>query len=178
MKPGRVRDSQRSKLYAAEKAAYRWTHGELDPRFDVGSIEGAQKIVEAVWASQTILNEYVGTRARNVPLVVPAHGKRLNGCYQPDTNEIHLCREAGLKWYVLHEAAHALVPGTSTRAWHGREFAACYLHLVRVYMGRGWSEVLEREFKNHGVAFKPKRAYTISDDERQRRVARAANLRA
>jgi hypothetical protein len=178
MRKGKVRDSQRQKVYDSERAAFRWTYGELDPRFDVGSIEGAQAIVDAVWSSQTILDTYHMSRVADKPIVIAAHGKRQNGCYFQGTNEIHLARACGLKWYVLHEVAHALVTASPMRAAHGREWCACYLDLLRVFMGRSWSEVLAREFKNRNVQFKPKRAYTISDAERQRRAERASALRA
>lgn len=170
-----MRDSQRQKLYDSERDAFRWKCYELDPRFDVGSIEGAQKVVDAVWASATLLADYT-PQWLGAPTVKAGHGKRQRGCYRVERNEIHLPRACGLKWYVLHECAHALVPSEDVPA-HGREFAACYLDLIRVFMGRGWSEALTTQFKAHGVKFKPKRAYTISDVERERRSQRAMALR-
>ena len=173
-----MRDSQRSKVYAAEKIAFDWKYGELDPRFDVGSIEGAQAIAEAVWTSRTILDEYDATRARNVPIIKQAHGKRKNGCYWHERNEIHLARVCGLKWYVLHEVAHALVPESEDRAAHSHEWVACYLDLVRVFMGKRYAEALIEAFKIKRVQYKPKRAYTISAEERERRSARASAMHA
>lgn len=52
------------------------------------------------------------------------------------------------------------------------------MYLIRCFIGKGAAETLEREFKSHRVVYKPKRAYTISDDERARRAARARALRA
>lgn len=172
------RDSQRQKVYDAERIAFEHDF-KLQKRYDVGGIEGAQAIVDKVFASQFMLAKY--KPAKPSPTVVAGVGQRRRGCYRYSTNEIHLPEWARQNWYVLHEVAHALTPtakGRDGQAPHGQKFAECYLLLVRLYMGRHYSDRLEAAFKTKNVKYKPKRAYTISDEERARRSERAKNLAA
>lgn len=166
------RDSQRSKVYDAERAAFPSTYDGTLPRL---TIDECQRFVDGVCSSPTIREQYGYTRA--APTIVAGHGNRDRGCYKQRENEIHLPEWTRVHWYVLHELAHALVPPTSERPAHGREWAACYVELLRIYTGRYAVERLTREFKARRVTWKPKRAYTISDAERERRRERARSLR-
>lgn len=170
-----ARDSQRQKVYDAERDAF--AGGDWESFCDRStplSLEACQAIVDAVFESATLREKYGATMARTAPTVVGGHGNRGRGCYRARTNEIHLPAWTRQRWYVLHECAHALTIGEQ----HGPKFAKCYLDLCRAYMGRHISDSLEAGYKAKRVRYKPKRAYTISDEERERRRQRARSLAA
>lgn len=170
-------DSQRQKVYDAEGVAFEADGTpRLKYRVGDGGIVDSQKFVDAIFASAFLREKYGFTKA--TPTVVPGAGQRRRGCYKKATNEIHLPEWTRQSWYVLHECAHALVPGNESRPWHGWEFAACYVDLVRVYMGRGFEEKLIAAFRSKRVKFKPPRTQTISDAERRRRSEHARSLHA
>lgn len=166
-----MRDSQRQKLYDAEDLVF-------DPHFKRlhVTLEEAQALVDAVCAAALVRERY--PRAARVPTVKRAHGKRNGACFDPAEWAIELNNATQTKNVVLHELAHALVRPSSKRdiQAHGREFAECYLWLVRCFIGRAWAEQLEASFKIHRVKFKAKRTYTISDAERERRRAQGTKL--
>lgn len=170
----RPRDAQRQKVYDAENAAFGFSHPE---RFE--SIDEARVFIEAVCQSAALRERY--PRAVNPPSVKKAHGRRNGACYSPRDIAIEFGEGTLLKWIALHELAHHLVrPNSAAKppiVPHGREFCECYLILVRAYMGRHAESKLIEQFKAKRVAFKAKRAYTISDAERERRAARARVLR-
>jgi putative metallohydrolase (TIGR04338 family) len=169
-----VRDSQRQKLYDAEDAIF-------DPHWErlrFATLEDAQALVDAVCASAMVRERY--PRAEKVPTVKRAHGRRRGACYSPLATAIELDQATQTKNVTLHELAHHFVRPSSRKgvAAHGREFAECFLWLVRVYIGRSWAQELEASFKAYRVAYKPKRAYSISDAERERRRAQGQRLAA
>lgn len=172
-----MNDSQRQKAYDAEGIAF---DADGTPRLKYrvgdGGIADAQKFVDAIFASAFLREKYEFTKA--APLVVPGVGQRKRGCYKWAKNEIHLPEWTRQNWYVLHECAHAFVPKTPTRPAHGWEWAACYLDLVRVYMGRGYEEKLIAAFRAKRVKFKSPRKQTISDAERERRREHGRSLHA
>lgn len=172
----RPRDSQRQKVYDAEQTAYNDTRGELDARYDVGGLDGAQTLINRVFSSGFLRDLYV-VPFNEAPLAVRGHGKRERGCYRASKNEIHLPEWTQQNWYVLHECAHALTRHYGGAA-HDWRFAKCYLDLVRVYMSRAYADRLERAFKLHRVRYKPPRTQTISDAERRRRSEHARSLHA
>lgn len=178
-----MRDSQRQKIYDAERIAFAYrTDRPVRGAFALAvdrdeALVEAQALVDRVFASAYLVG--VWQPPKLAPRVVSGHGNRNRGCYKAGKNEIHLPDWTLQRWYVLHEIAHALASGRgSDEPPHGRRFAACYLELVRVFMGRHFAIALEDAFKQKRVVFKPKRAYTITDAERERRRARARSLRA
>lgn len=171
------RDSQRQRVYDAERIAFDDAHGPI--AITLGktiSVDECQKLVDVVCLSPYLREKYGVTRA--TPVVVAGHGNRDRGCYKYRRNEIHLPEWTRQRWYVLHEVAHYFVPRTADRAAHGQEWAACYVDLVRAYLGHGAENALIAAFRAKRVTWKPKRAYTISDAERARRAERARSLRA
>lgn len=169
----RLRDAQRQKLYNAEDAVF---DGHAD-KLRV-TLEEAQALVNAVCAAALVQERY--PLARHVPTVKRAHGRRNGACFDPSEWAIELDNAMQMKHVTLHELAHALVRPSRTQKVtpHGREFAECYLWLVRCFMGRHWSEALERSFKDHRVQFRPKRTQKISDEERERRREQGRRLAA
>lgn len=159
------RDSQRSKLYAAEDAAFDLGYNGFQSR-DTLSLQECQAIVDKVWASKIIRRKYSrATRYSLAPLVCDGRGRR-RACYSPGRHVIKLPRWSRQKYIVLHEIAHALAYA-SDRAFHGWEFCECYLHLVRVFVNRGAEDKLKQEFKTRRVRFKPKRTRTMTAEQRQ-----------
>lgn len=169
------RDSQRQKVYDAEAIAFEGASRAKANAMRLLTIDECQALVDAVFASNYLREKYDFTK--DAPTVRRGVGQRRRGCYKVSTNEIHLPEWTRQRWYVLHEVAHALVRPTPTRPAHAQEWAACYLDLLRAFNGRGDHDRLVAAFKVTKVRFKPKRAYTITDAERQRRSERIRALR-
>src|SRR4051794_40199408 len=105
----RPRDSQRQKVYDAERDAF--AGGDWEAFCDRStplSLEACQAIVDAVFESATLRERYGPTMPIEPPRVVAGHGNRGRGCYKKRPNEIHLPAWTRVRWYVLHECAHAL----------------------------------------------------------------------
>jgi len=111
----RARDSQRSRVYRAEREAF---------DFD-GPLMSLGECVDLIHLA--FARYFPGSR---VPLVADGRGRRRAG---GSSSRISLPRWSRLRWVVLHETAHAVIPPRA--AWHGPEFAGCYLRLVRRFMG-------------------------------------------
>lgn len=132
----RPRDSQRTRLYAAERAAFEPTvhHAPITVH---GGVEDVQR-----WLDEKVL----GTRwfrsrwgAKNVRIVA---GK---GCHARYQGNITLARWGYTPWTVLHELAHVLASPSSVAA-HGKQFAAVYLFLVQQTLGDEAAKLLRAEF--------------------------------
>lgn len=156
----RVRDSQQSKVYASEVAAFgRAPSAEF-------AVPEMQALVDKWCAGSEVRKRYA--RA-NLKYTVTDGRSRRRGGYSEGSRSIAMPRATRTHWYLLHELAHALTsgPNYAQSASHGWEFCECFLYLVRVYMGRGAAETLEREFKNHKVRYKPPRTRTMTDEQRE-----------
>lgn len=153
------RDSQRSKIYAAEDAAF-------NRGFSEGLTVGeCQAIVDKVLASRTVRERY--PRADLPVLVADGRGRR-SACYAATRyGRPTLCipRSLRSKWVVLHELAHHLTHKRGVP--HGWEFAECFLYLVRVFIGRHAEARLKQEMKARRVKYAPPRRSTMTDDQRE-----------
>jgi putative metallohydrolase (TIGR04338 family) len=134
----RGRDTQRSKLYAAEAVL----HGPPDFK----TIQECQAFVDAVMASR-----WVAARFRNPRIEVePGYGRR-SACAVGD-DAIRLPIWSRQKPVILHEIAHCLIDYGYTRyAWHGPEFAGLLLSLVHHVLGQEAAAKLRASFKAHRV---------------------------
>jgi putative metallohydrolase (TIGR04338 family) len=150
MKP---RDSQRSKLYKAERAAF-----GLVP-------EGAPEVSPeqvAAQAAAVLGSTWVREHFPRAPRSVEIRPHRTAAC--AGTGYVRMSPWARRNWWVLlHELAHVLIrstPGWYGLAAHGREFAAAYLGLVRELRGEAEAKTLKLAFRAYGVKFTPKRQLT------------------
>jgi len=141
----RLRDTQRSKLYA-------WETELFDVKAEINqSATGAAEIVKITTPPMMEIKEIkklVTKVARDYGLshrkVAVGDGRgRRRACYSPSTREIKLPRWARKQWVVLHELAHWIeyVLHPKRAAWHGREFTGIYMELLRRYDGRDMQEM-------------------------------------
>lgn len=145
----RPRDSQRNKLYTAERT--------LDATPDLESMLYTKLFLDKVVASAYYRKHY------NTMTVDLRDGRcRKNACAEGGYlghGIIRLPRWARSKLVALHELAHLAVARKYGRSVpsHGREFAAIYLDLVRHVLGEDKGNQLQAAFRAQGVRFKPKR---------------------
>lgn len=161
----RPRDSQRSAVYAWERAVCR-DFGEglaaagdggvprLDPREEL-SLPECQKLVDLVW------REYRPLSVTRPPAVRDGRGRRRGWS---GWGRIELPRFARRRYYVLHEVAHALGP---VGAPHGPHFARLLLELLVRYAGVDRSRA-----RRLGVHQKPRRVRFAPPGEVPQRQSR------
>lgn len=163
-----TRDSQRSKLYEAERTV-EWER--------LGSkamtLNECQAFVDKVLASKYVKGKYGDKYAvwvrdgRGSP-----RGRvtsRMGGW------QMLLPTHARTTWYVLHEVAHVLV---GTRYEHRWPFAMVELDLVRHFMGADAERALKLAFRTKKVKFGPKRDSYMSEEQREQARNRLASARA
>ena len=147
----RPRDSQQSKLYRAEVAAF----GESREEF--GSVGEMQAYID-----QTLRTRWFRNRWRTKRVTVTDGRMRRRGGasysyagWDPGW-QLKMPRRTRCEWYLLHELAHVVTPGHC--ASHGREYARNYLALVRRFMGEDAHVKLRDSFRKHKVKWHPKRS--------------------
>lgn len=159
----RVRDSQRSKVYAAERTVW-WN----TPRVD-RTLGDVQEFVDRVLTRKRVVKRFGQKKAR-----ITAARRGGSSYVFVGSNVIHLNPEhASNTQLVLHELAHVLAPFSS----HGHEFADAYLFLVREVMGVEIGDRLKAAFKQKRVRTKPKATRTLTDEQRQALRDRMVALR-
>jgi len=154
----RQRDTQRSKLYAAERAVPGF---ETDDRLEtVADLEAYvsdicnSKWFRAHWPRIKRIAVHDGRRHRRAV----AYDSRGGGYWGDMVNTISMPRWSRSRMIVLHEIAHLCVPWM--RAAHGWEFADAYLRLVRHFLGQLKHDQLRDAFRRHRVRYAPKRKGT------------------
>lgn len=145
------RDYQRSRVYAAEKAAFGRAEDWKDRVATVSAMERYVKDLSAdrewtdlVWPEQWTVKD--------------GRGRRRGGASAgPGWGLITVPRFARAKWYVLHEVSHVvttLTYGVGVAA-HGPEFCGVYLRLVQKEMGRQAADALFEAFVEQGADVAP-----------------------
>lgn len=182
----RTRDSQKSRLYRAERAAFDEntresaaavrclvpdSHAAVTTDF-YPSVATTQAYVDAVRLSAAFQRRW-----GLVHLTVnPNHGYTSRGGYGDlNLTPYHRRSEA----IILHEIAHNLV-GRCARsgvdaADHGPEFAATLLELVKVVMGREHAATLRAAYSEHRVKYRAGMA--IVPKPSAERLARAKRVK-
>jgi len=162
----RPRDSQRKKLYAAERKHSLWVN---DSQFD--SVGEVQKWVDNICKSRWFKNRFPRYKLDLSSLmrdgiatygikVLDGRGRlRANGSTRgfiklPVWTRSHL--------HILHEIAHVITRRTDHNgplpAFHGREFCANYIALVRQFLGKEAGDELKECFRKSRVKYtRPKR---------------------
>lgn len=144
----KVRDSQRQKVYDAERAYFKWTD-----QYYLISRKDARDLLEKCLTSHWYHKRYAN---RSVVLEFSNRGTRTIGSYHPRDNKIKLMDQGCSTWVLIHELAHAVVTmeyDRGTVAAHGREYCKIYLDLVGHFLGSEHKEGLRESFKKHGVKY-------------------------
>ena len=114
---GTARDTQRSAVYAWERALPAWPGQAL-------TLAQCAELVARVW------HDHLDSPA---PRVTDGRARR-TACYVYDDHEIRLPRWSRTTMIVLHEVAHGVLWATQpTAAGHGPEYARLYLEMLARY---------------------------------------------
>jgi len=147
-----MRDSQKARLYAAERDAFDW--GQTIPNGEL-QVWLEKNVLSRAWFRRRYGNQYI-----EVSL--------MRGGGRGGYGEIRLGREARNEWVMLHELAHNLA---GVNAGHGPEFAGVYLRLVHHVMGREVAACLRDSYKKHRVRYNMKK-WPEADRDVKRLAAR------
>lgn len=162
----RGRDSQRQKLYDAERLA------KLDDRpMTLWECEVYAKNVMA-WAVSAGLNQ----TGRRSAVTVRAGNRTRATCRWTGTWLLTFPKWAQTRWVVIHECCHGLAPRDT--AAHGWQFAAAYLRVVEQFLGVDSAKRLKDAFKKCGVRYRAPISRPISPERRAQLVAQLAACRA
>lgn len=165
-------DTQRSKVYKAERAAL----AQLDQR-KYPTVKDLERRVREIMGSATArkIRDEFGLRRKTQVSVGDGRGRRAASSYG---GEIRMPRWARTDWVLLHELAHELAPRSVHHHW---PFAHAYLKLVSRFMGTEAAEAakaLKASFREHKVRFAPKRKRNLTEEQRQELRDRLAKARA
>lgn len=157
-RPIRPRDSQRRKLYAAERCAFA-ALSEHPRDATADEIRGFLRALCEVAGKEP--NFYVRLSSRR--------GKSTAnfGTGEIRISKSHLRR----RWVWVHELAHVFVSSRAVAA-HGREYAAIYLQLTEAAFGRVWRDALAAAFDGAGVKWRARKQLTPEQRERLRERGR------
>lgn len=163
----RERDSQRSKLYKAEKVLE-----SMSARLE--TVPEMDAFLKKVLSRAPIQARYGRVIQREI---VVRDGRRCRNALG-GVNWIKMPRWSRTQYIVLHEAAHSITQrkfGLGVAA-HGWQYAGVYLDLVRFGMGPAAGEALKASFKAHKVRFtEPRKRAPLSAEAK---AALAARLQA
>lgn len=158
-----MRDTQKSRVYAAERAAAGVDHWvQTIPN---GELQG--------WVDNVLARR--GVQARWGRCDIDVVLKRGGSAYSWG-GRITLPKGARNPWVVLHEIAHELTRATRS---HGPEFAGVYLYLVRTVIGDDAGKAILAAYREHRVRRNTKgipkpRAERVVTKTRQAERARVA----
>jgi hypothetical protein len=128
----RPRDSQRSKLYDAERAF-------VFAAPAIATLADAQSFVDSIIPDVRVKSGCRTYCGRACPsrryISIQSHNGHATNCTEG---------------VLLHEIAHILAPRNT--AWHGPQFAAIYLRLVKEHLGESAFRFLKWCFDLHGVS--------------------------
>lgn len=142
----RVRDNQRSRLYASEWEVFGWAKTEF---------KDMKQLEEYVWSvleNRHVQNKYPMAReivsgSQELRISAGQGHRRAITKWELCFIRISFPRKMRCKWVVLHELAHVLTPPPVPA--HGREFCRTYLHLVRLFFGEETQNKLKAAMKKH-----------------------------
>lgn len=145
-----VRDTQRQKLYNAERKAF----GEDFTRIlGDGSMAAVEEFVRRVESSETWLLLLAKSNRKPINGGLQLKDGRRNRSASANAGELTLPRWARTAPVILHEMAHSATPG----AQHNWPFAAAFLALVGRFLGAEVRDKLKAAFKAGKVRYTPPR---------------------
>lgn len=163
----RPRDSQRERVYQAEKPL-------MASQEKFRSVEDCQAFVDEVVDSDWWLARF--SRISKITVTDGRSRRRGGAEYTWGGWEIAMPVFSRNRLYLLHEIAHCL--GLPTEAWHGPAYAARYLALVERWLGKKAARQLRADFAKEGVRYRGHAVPAKHRDEvrlmREVRAARAA----
>jgi hypothetical protein len=173
-----TRDSQRSKVYAAERSwEHDLEHGGRDRFEHFATNAECKRYVNNLLKRKRIkkkymnfFNGYIFHHGINV-----THGGR-NGWAHSYGGTIRLSPAARYSSVLLHELAHELMPRSVHHDWR---YAATMLDLVRQVLGKDEERALKAEYRKHRVKYRKPIKRHITPEQRailveRIKVARAA----
>jgi putative metallohydrolase (TIGR04338 family) len=172
----KVRDSQRQKLYDAERLAFDNNPAIPDTMIRYESVEDCEKAIRLIWSKTRFQNEFPAVakhwRYQNAPRVKPGFGCRRATAYCGRWS-VTLPVWSRKRWVIVHELAHLAhyAEGSAGQADHGWQYALTYLRLTRLTMGVDAYEALRQAFKAKGVRYKAPRAKKPMSDEAKAALA-------
>lgn len=163
------RDSQRSKVYKAERAAGVMIVNSK-PLPTVADVEAFADRVLRSAVARKISGGYRGVRVGD--------GRRCRAA-SGGPSKIVIPRWARTQWVVLHELAHTLHLRNHPReAFHGWRFCSIYLQIVRAFIGKAAHDSLKQQFKELGVKYREPKKRVLTDEQKAALRARLAAVRA
>lgn len=165
----RPRDSQRSKLYRAERAYFG------DEMFgEKMTLDECRKALDKILASAWVKRHYGARLGLGVDLL-DGRGSRNGRAHSPMfcVPRIHLPKVCRTLPVLCHELAHVVTPNDKTA--HGWQFALNYLRLVGHVLGQHRQLGLRESFRKHRVRYKRKRQ--LSPEQREALRQRMLKLR-
>lgn len=166
----RARDSQKSKVYAAE-----WALLDRDRagRERLDTVPEIQAWVDKITASAWWRKRY--PRVKKITVKNGAGQRRALAF--PYRQEISLPKWSRSKGIIIHEITHLVVPVSV--ASHGWEFCSEYLAIVKHFLGQGDHDALKAAFDKRKVRYrKPRQRAPLTDEQKAVLVERLAIARA
>ena len=145
------RDSQRSKLYAAEGQMMS-TLVDLKPLGSMAQVSSTCGAIEA--ALPAAIRDNSNYFAPDVQIL--QEGENTAGSYSPDAG-IALSPRHCSAYTLVHEYCHHITATAlgSAHAPHGAEFAGLLLALTQVIVGKDAAQWLKGAYQDHGVKATP-----------------------
>jgi putative metallohydrolase (TIGR04338 family) len=138
----RPRDSQRSKVYSAEKVLW-------EGYKNFSTVQDMEVYVHTCMEASSFKNKFNNLREVKI---ADGRGRRSACCVGTrGWSTLKMPRWARKESILLHELAHAVT--NDKYAWHGPEFCNNYLFLVCTFMGVAAYTSLVESFKLKGVRF-------------------------
>jgi putative metallohydrolase (TIGR04338 family) len=149
------RDSQRSRVYAAETAMNWRGHGRLVSK-KLRSLDDAAHFV-----TEVVTSDWFAARAPQVSLVRLVAGdpksrratciSRIGKVPGTTNSRIRLPPWARTRPVILHELSHAVVFSATPPSAHGPEFCRAELDLITAFLGSSVADALHEQFLLHRV---------------------------
>jgi len=168
----RVRDSQRSRLYAAEWECFGW------PEMEFKSMDELTTYLWKVLSNHHVQNKYQVARklvdgATPLKISNGSWSRRAWARHEDGFMWVSFPRRSRAKHVVLHEISHLLAPDDCPA--HGREFCQVYLHLVKLFFGKDTQNKFKAAMKKHKCKYsKPHTRWKtpLSQEEKDVMLAR------
>jgi putative metallohydrolase (TIGR04338 family) len=168
----RPRDSQRSRMYAAEWECFGW------PKMEFKNMAELEEYLWEVLSNRHVQNKFETARELvdgTIPLKISngAGARRAWARKNPELFWVSFPRLSRTKHIVIHEVAHLLTP--SGVPAHGREFCRNYLYLVKIMLGADKEKQLKAGMKKHKCKYsKPHSPYKrpLTQEEKDVMLAR------
>lgn len=152
------RDTYRSKVYAAERAAFDHAveHPEWRTRIEtVPEIQAyVNKLTNSAWFKRRWTLHNWRDNGRGAVTMKAGQGFRRAVAY-PTSQTIYVPLWARKEWVICHELAHIVTP--QSEPWHAWHFLQCYIELVNHVLGKEAAEALKAELKARRVPWRTPR---------------------